>query len=63
MVCNDMEYLGLKLDEEKNKIRSGEIREINTNDSHAKILIIPTNEELEIVKQCYELINEQVAIA
>jgi acetate kinase len=63
MVCNDMEYLGLKLDDEKNKIRSGEIREINTSDSHAKILIVPTNEELEIVKQCYELINEEVAIA
>lgn len=63
MVCNGMDYLGIKLDEEKNKIRSGEIREINKLGSPAKILIIPTNEELEIVKQCYELLSEQVVVA
>jgi acetate kinase len=58
-----MDYLGIKLNEEKNKIRSGEIREINTENSPAKILIVPTNEELEIVKQCYELLSEAVAVA
>jgi acetate kinase len=63
MVCNGMDYLGIKLDEGKNKIRSGETREINTDDSPAKVLIVPTNEELEIVKQCYELLNEAVAVA
>ena len=63
MACTGMDYLGIKLDEEKNKIRSGEIREINRVDSPTKILIIPTNEELEIVKQCYELLNEQVVVA
>lgn len=63
MVCTGMDYLGIKLDEEKNKIRSGEIREINTVDAPAKVLIVPTNEELEIVKQCYELLNEQVVVA
>lgn len=62
MVCRDMNYLGIKLDEEKNKIRSGEIREINTHDSATKVLIIPTNEELEIVKQCYKLLNEEVPV-
>jgi acetate kinase len=63
MVCNEMDYLGIKLDLEKNKIRSESIREINTDDSLAKILIVPTNEELEIVKQCYELLNEEVPVA
>jgi acetate kinase len=62
MVCTGLDYLGIKLDEEKNKIRSGEIREINSADSPTKILIIPTNEELEIVKQCYQLLNEQVVL-
>jgi acetate kinase len=60
MVCRDMDYLGIQLDEEKNKVRSGDIREINTGNSRAKILIVPTNEELEIVKQCYELLNEEL---
>ncbi|MGZ3852607.1 MAG: acetate/propionate family kinase [Flavisolibacter sp.] len=63
MVCTDMDYLGIQLDEEKNKIRSGEIREINTDDSNVKILIVPTNEELEIVKQCYELLTEAISVA
>jgi acetate kinase len=58
MVCRDMDYLGIQLDNEKNKIRSGNIREINIDNSKTKILIVPTNEELEIVKQCYELLNE-----
>lgn len=62
LVCRDMDYLGIKLDEEKNKIRSGAIREINTENSPVKVLIVPTNEELEIVKQCYELLNEVVEV-
>ena len=62
MVCTNMEYLGVKLDEEKNKIRSAEIRQINTEDSRVKVLIVPTNEELEIVKQCFELLSEEVAV-
>ncbi|WP_037325100.1 acetate/propionate family kinase [Salinimicrobium terrae] len=51
LVCRDMEYLGLKLDDEKNRIRSKEIREISFETSAVKILVIPTNEELEIAKQ------------
>lgn len=56
LVCTDMDYFGLKLDDEKNEVRSKEIREINTADSKAKILVIPTNEELEIAKQAYDLL-------
>ena len=56
MVCEDMSYLGMELDEEKNKIRSNAIREINTENSRAKILVVPTNEELEIAHQVCDLI-------
>ena len=59
-VCSDMQFLGIYFDEAKNELRSSEIREISTADSPVKILVIPTNEELEIVKQCYELLNEKV---
>lgn len=55
-VCADMEFLGLELDETKNEIRSNDIREINTANSKAKILVVPTNEELEIANQVYDLI-------
>jgi acetate kinase len=63
LVCEEMEYLGIQIDEEKNQVRSGEIREINTDDATVKVLIVPTNEELEIVKQCYELLTEDVAVS
>jgi acetate kinase len=63
MVCTDMDYLGIQIDEQKNQVRSGEIREINTDDATVKVLIVPTNEELEIVKQCYELLTEEIAVA
>jgi len=55
LVCTDMDYFGLTLDTEKNEIRSKEIREINLANAKTKILVIPTNEELEIANQVYEL--------
>ena len=56
LVCTDMEFFGIELDEAKNEIRSKEIREINLPQSKTKILVIPTNEELEIAHQVYELL-------
>jgi len=57
LVCNDIDFLGIKLDEEKNKVRAKKLTEINTKDSKVKVLIIPTNEELEIAKQAIELLQ------
>lgn len=55
LVCADMDYLGLLLDDKKNKSSSKSPMEINTEDSKVKILVIPTNEELEIAKQVFGL--------
>ena len=57
LVCTDMEYFDIALDASKNEIRSKEIREINTDDSPTKILVVPTNEEVEIAKQVFELLT------
>lgn len=57
-VCTDMQYLGIHFDEAKNIAPEKGTREINTADSPVKVLVVPTNEELEIVKQCYELVNK-----
>lgn len=59
-VCNGMEFFGISLDHQKNSIRSSEIREINTENSKVKVLVIPTNEELEIGQQTYALIQKDV---
>jgi acetate kinase len=56
-VCNGLEFMGIELDIEKNKIRESGIREINKNSSKTKIFIIPTNEELVIAKDTYNLVK------
>lgn len=56
LVCTDMDYFGIELDDAKNEVRSKEFREINTAESKTKILVIPTNEEIEIANQVYELL-------
>jgi acetate kinase len=58
LVCTDMEYFGIELEASKNEIRSKEIREINTLESKTKILVVPTNEEIEIAKQVFELLSK-----
>lgn len=55
MVCADMDYLGIVLDAKKNETRSSTINEINSVASKVKVLVIPTNEELEIAKQAFGL--------
>jgi len=60
LISNQMDNLGIELDEEKNKERVDSLRAINTEVSKVKILIVPTNEELEMAKQCYGLIIEEV---
>jgi len=57
LVCTDMEYFGIDLDDQKNQIRSKEIREISKPDSGAKVLVIPTDEEYEIANQVYHLLH------
>ncbi|RPD97928.1 acetate kinase [Aureibaculum marinum] len=58
MICNNMDYFGINLDSAKNEIRSKELRAINTESSRVKILVVPTNEEIEIAKQTFELCNK-----
>ncbi|KAA2219813.1 acetate/propionate family kinase [Maribacter flavus] len=57
LACLDMDYLGIQLDLVKNEKQTNELREINTDSSQVKILVIPTNEELEIAKQVLELLS------
>ncbi|OMQ13330.1 acetate/propionate family kinase [[Flexibacter] sp. ATCC 35103] len=57
LVCTDMDYFGIELDQEKNQIRSKEIREISTPNSKTKVLVVPTDEEYEIANQVYHLLQ------
>jgi acetate kinase len=57
LACENLDFLGIHLDSEKNNMQSKEIREIQSSSSNVKILVIPTNEEIEIAKQSYNLLN------
>lgn len=59
LVCERMNFLGIIPDQKKNAKRSKQIREINKEESKVKILVIPTNEELEIANQAYQLLNKK----
>lgn len=54
-VCEELDYLGIVLDKEKNNIRPNKLTDVSTTNSKVKVLVIPTNEELEIAKQSVAL--------
>lgn len=50
-VCEDMDFFGIKIDLQKNNVRARKITEIHTPEARTSVLIVPTNEELEIANQ------------
>lgn len=57
MVCADMDFFGIEIDEEKNNVKARKLTEIHSDKSKVKIIVIPTNEELEIAKQSFDLLK------
>ncbi|MCS7228846.1 MAG: acetate kinase [Candidatus Kryptonium sp.] len=56
-VCEGLEFLGIKIDDEKNNSPEKE-KIISTDDSKVKVLVIPTNEELVIALDTAEIVSE-----
>ncbi len=59
LVCADMDFFGIVLDKAKNEQKSNALKEINTYASEVKILVISTNEELEIAKQAFDVLRHK----
>ncbi len=55
-ICKYLKFLGVEIDEEKNKIRGKEL-ELSTPNSKIKVWCVPTNEELMIARDTYEIIK------
>jgi len=55
-ICQGLEFLGVKIDPEKNNIRGKEAI-ISADDSKVTVWVIPTNEELMIAQDTAELVN------
>jgi acetate kinase len=58
MVCQDMDFFGIKLDEELNKTIRGKLYKISSADSKVEVWVVPTNEELLIARDTLALINK-----
>ena len=56
-ILKGLEFFGFELNEENNEIR-GKIQEISTEDSKVKVYVVPTNEELMIALDTFEIINK-----
>lgn len=56
-VCEGLEFMGVKIDAEKNKVR-GEESVISTADSKVKVVVIPTDEELLIASDTMDIVGK-----
>ncbi len=59
LTCQGMEYLGIKIDQNKNLAAKAVEADVAADDSRARILVIPTNEELVIARDTLRLMNHQ----
>lgn len=55
--CSELEYMGIKIDAEKNEVR-GEEAIISTDDSKVKVVVIPTDEELMIASDTMNILSK-----
>ena len=58
-VCKDMDFFGIKIDEELNKEVKGTLKKISTADSKVEVWVVPTNEELLIARDTLELVEHK----
>jgi acetate kinase len=58
-VCQGLEGLGIRLDARRNQGRSAKPRTISADDSQVAVLVVPTNEELEIAQQTLAVVTGQ----
>ena len=57
--CAGLENLGIVLDGKKNQARAQDVMPIHADDSPVKVLVIPTNEELEIALQTLAVLAQR----
>lgn len=57
-VCRNMEFMGIQLDEEKNRGMRGKEMVISTPDSKVTVIVVPTDEEYTIASDTMEILNK-----
>lgn len=58
-VCQNMDFLGIKLDAEKNVAHNRELARISTDNAKTEVWIVPTNEELLIARDTLAIVSKK----
>lgn len=58
-VCSELDWMGFKIDDEKNKGQRGKEAVISTDDSRVKIMVVPTDEELMIAMDTQSIVSSK----
>jgi len=61
--CRGLDYLGIKIDEEKNKNHKSGISVISAPDSNVSVVVVPTNEELVIARETEEIVGTKEKVS
>ena len=59
LICDNMGNLGIKLDPYKNDVQSAKTI-LSPDDSRVKVMMIPSNEELVIARETYEIVKKSI---
>ncbi len=57
MTCDNLDYMGISLDEAKNNDANGKLTDISSTNATVKTFVIPTNEELVIARDTKEIVE------
>jgi acetate kinase len=58
-VCRGLEFLGLRLDDEKNRAPGSNDRIISSRDSNVAVLVVYTNEEIIVARETVRVLGQQ----
>jgi acetate kinase len=57
MTCTNLEFLGIAVDDEKNRLAVGKEMDISVDGARCRTLVVPTNEELVIARDTERIVN------
>lgn len=58
-ICENLEFLGIKIDPSKNDNLRGKEMVISADDSKVTVIVVPTNEELVIASDTFEIVSKK----
>ena len=61
LICQGMEFLGIKLDEERNRLAIDTEAVISQESSRVSVVVVPTDEEIMVARETTRLVTEELS--